>query len=281
MKIKKIKEFKKFKISDYFDLSKISKKDLLSKYVDLSAFVNKRGYGNDLLINYDKNILIENRNYTVVFNTVVSEFKKDFNFSDWQFVEEIIANEVHVITLFVDYNINKDVVLAKMKALGWSGSLTADQIIDGIPVMAIYFDPIYQMSVSDEARSFKFLYHWTPTYNIDSILKYGILPKSESVLFSYPPHVHLMKGDITEHAKIYLGWQLSKSNTNQKNDGDYTLLSIKTELIPKTVAFYYDPRYKFGYYTKRKIKSESLCIIGSIKYKIDEEFSTLYQIKYI
>lgn len=85
-----------------------------------------------------------------------------------------------------------------------------------------------------------------------------MLPKKDNDVSNYPPHVHLMKGNITDENKVYFGWQLCQSNDNPTNNGEYILVQVETRLIPTSVAFYYDPRYEYGYYTKRKIPVNAL-----------------------
>ena len=264
----------------YFDLSKISKEELMSKYVDFAFIVKNQGFGKNVFIT-NKEILTESKYYTVVYDKVKNTLKNKYGFDDWQIKEDCVSNNVKIIMLFVDFKHNTDIILAEMESLGWSESFREKNVHYGIPIIAISFDPIYQMSITDEARSFDFLYHWTPNYNIKEILKSGLLPKKENGVYKYHPRVHLMKGNITDENKIYIGWQLCQSNNNSMNNGEYTLIKVETKLIPTSVAFYYDPRYEYGYYTKRKIPLNALEIIGNIVYKKESKYTPSYSIKYL
>lgn len=264
----------------YFDLRKITKKELMSKYVDFSFIAKNQGFGKNVLVT-NKEILSERKYYTAVYETVKSTLQGKYGFDDWQIKEDCVANNVKIIILFVDFKRNKDIMVAEMQSLGWCESISEKIIFYGVPVIAISFDPIYQMSITDEARSFKFLYHWTPSYNIKEILKRGLLPKKENSLYNYPPRVHLIKGNVIDENKVYIGWQLCQLNDNSMNNGEYTLFQIETKLIPTNVAFYYDPRYEYGYYTKRKIPVNALKIIGNIIYKKEKTYTPIYHITYL
>jgi len=282
-KILTVDELQKQKITQplkYFDFSKISKKELLSKYIDFSFIAKNQGFGKNIFVT-DKEILTERKYYTAVYETVKNTLQSKYGFDSWQIKEDCVANNVKIIMLFVDYKHNKDIILAEMESLGWSESISETNVYYGIPVIAISFDPIYQMSVTDEARSFEFLYHWTPNYNIKGILKSGLLPKKDNDVYNYPPRVHLMKGNITDENKVYFGWQLCQSNNNPMNNGEYILVQVETKLIPTSVAFYYDPRYEYGYYTKRKIPVNALKIIGSVVYKKETVYASTYSITYL
>lgn len=278
--VDELQEQKNIQPLKYFDLSKISKQELMSKYVDFSFIVKNKGFGKNVFVT-NNDIITESKYYTAVYETVKNTLQNKYDFDDWQIKEDCVANNVKLIILFVDYKHNKDIILAEMKSLGWSESISEKIVHYGIPVIAISFDPIYQMSITDEARSFEFLYHWTPNYNIKGILKNGLLPKQDNDVYKYHPRVHLMKGNIADENKVYIGWQLCQANESPMNNGEYTLLQIETKLIPISVAFYYDPRYDHGYYTKRKIPVDALKIIGYVVYKKESVYTPHYSIKYL
>lgn len=270
----------RFWITDYFDLNTIPKDVLASKCVDFSFMAKNQGYGKEIFVNGDE-ILAEKKYFTATYETVKETLRAKYKFDDWQFAEDSVANNVRIIILFVDIKRNKDIMLAEMKSLGWSESFSDETVYQGFRVVAISFDPIYQMSVSDEAHSFEFLYHWTPDYNVDEILAKGLIPKDGNGRFKYPRKVHLIKGNVTDRKKAHIGWQLCQTNGNPLNDGHYTLIQIETALVPKSVAFYYDPRYEHGYYTKRRIPAGTLKVIGKIEYRKESVYADNYEINYI
>lgn len=258
----------KFEITDYFNLSKLSKEDVLSISVDLTVFVHGSGYGNKLLYVDDKTFLSEGVEKTMPIEEVKKELLNKLKLKEWQIVEDCRANNVKLIILYVDYGINEEIILSEMQACGWSKSyITNPTQMYGQTVKAISFDPMFQPNVNEEARSFKTLFHWTPIYNVELIRENGLIPKSENGLFDYPPHVHLMKGNITDDQRMYLGWQLCRKNHNQLNKGTYSLFEVNTAAIPENVDFFYDPRYEFGYYTKEIIPKEALKELGMFQFK--------------
>ena len=118
-------------------------------------------------------------------------------------------------------------------------------LVYGRECKIVSFDPMFQNTDNELARNSKLLFHWTPTGNMPSIEREGLVPKSQNAHFSYSPRVHFIGGNVT----------MDKSPSN---DGDYTLLSVSTNDIPDDIDFYKDPRYEYGFYTKQTIPPSAL-----------------------
>lgn len=263
--IKEISSNNSFQIKDYFDLDKLTKQDIKDICVDYRTYLSV-GFGYNVLYANGK-LITEIAEKTSPINEVISELKTRLKFKDWQIEKVNGANGIGLILLFVNYNMNKECVIKEMESMGWSMARTCDDMKWGIPLLAIHFDPIHQNEVTPEAMKFNFLFHWTPSYNEDGIRKNGLQPRSQNKLFSYRDHVHIMKGNIPEKQKIYLGRQLCEVNYVPKNNGLYKLIQIETAKITDTVKFYYDPRYEWGYYTNDAIPPSALTVIGEINFK--------------
>lgn len=248
-----------FRIEDYFDLSKLTKDDIDSIDVDYSLRLI-RGFGNRVLY-ANKKLIAEEANRSYSIEEVKNELIKDIGMQEWQIVQEQGANGIKLILLLIDNNINKDCVIAEMESLGWSESREEEGYLMGKKFIAISFDPIFQDNIESEARRFKYLFHWTPSYNEESIMKYGLQPRSENNVFKYKNHVHLMKGNISINDMITLGERLSNINTDKRNTKLYTLVQVETSKIPTNVEIYYDPRYENGFYTNDTIPPNALTFI--------------------
>jgi hypothetical protein len=103
------------------------------------------------------------------------------------------------------------------------------------------------------------LYHITPLQNWDKIQKMGLTPKSRSKRSFHPDRVYLGK-DIKNLTKLSKEFYL---DTGLK---EFALLKIETTLIPGNYfKLYYDPNYKFGYFTLNNIPPQAIEKIDIIK----------------
>lgn len=250
-----------FKISDYFDLKKLPINKLFDKIYDLSIIVRGNGFGSNLSVE-GEDVLNEEAERTLSFEETKKELIKNLHFETWQIKSDNGANGIKLIVLFVDYGINEDVVLKEMAACGWSKSYVSETTIDSRKKLkAISFDPMFQDNVNVEIAKYGYMFHWTPSKNIENIQKNGLLPKSENRYFMYPQRVHLLKPTVTEEEAIHLVKELYKKSDKTKGS-NYALLYINVKNLLNNVEFYYDPRYEFGYYSKEPIPFEVIKIIG-------------------
>ena len=233
--------------------------------MDLSIFIRGNGYGAALQYIDNKPVITESseeRTYTI--EEVRNELKTRLYFEDWQIKEEQGCNNVKLVLLFSPINQNVQIVIKEMETLGWTKSyVTSPEIVKGVTVIGISFDPLFQPSVKPITR---YLFHWSPSYNKDNILQHGLIPSSQNSRFNYPPKVHLLKGEASDMEKIDIGNQLCHVNNNPNNNGEYSLFKIDLSKIPDDVEFYLDPRYEYGVYTKQKIEPNAITYIGSMKF---------------
>ena len=100
------------------------------------------------------------------------------------------------------------------------------------------------------------LYHITPTKNLDSILKNGLIPKSEDLRHKYP-------------ARIYVGDNinsldgLSKELKRWKGNEEYSLIEIDTDGLVFDLFIDTTSAYKGNYYIQDipKIPRENLKLV--------------------
>lgn len=96
------------------------------------------------------------------------------------------------------------------------------------------------------------LYHITPLRNWEKIKKVGLVPKSRSKKSYHPDRVYLGKDEthiIQLAPKFYQSTGLDR----------WVLLKIDTEMIPGDyLKLYYDPNFKYGYYTLNNIPPQAI-----------------------
>lgn len=96
------------------------------------------------------------------------------------------------------------------------------------------------------------LYHVTPLSSWVKIQKVGLVPKSRSKKSYHPERVYLGK---SEQHTIELAPKFYEV-TGLK---DWVLLRVDTSLVPGDyMKLYYDPNYKYGYYTINNIPPQAI-----------------------
>lgn len=259
-------------IENIFNFSSIPFDELEEQYVDLSVIVSSSGYGGKFM-GVNGKILKENATKTLSITETKNEIQRKFKFKDWQFATQEGANKIRLVMLYPGILKNSKLIKEAMSACGWSLAYKTFTIKKGMIWRAMSFEPMFQNNVANEARQFKYLLHWTPLYNVKSIMEKGLIPRSENNLFDYPDRLHLIKGNVDKNELFNIGSQLCKVNDNKENYGDYVLFAIEMQQIPVETEFYYDPRYEWGYYVKTLIKSTAIKAILGYNFKTKEKFS--------
>lgn len=251
-------------VENLFDIDSLSKKDILSMATDLRVYLMGNGFDSDLTVDGDL-IIKEGVGDVMGIGGLRKELGK-LGFKQWQIKSNVRSNRVRTVILYADIEKNTDIIKNKMLGYGWTVSYISGVVVkEGVPLRVMGFDPKEQRSVTREARKYMYLYHWTPVANLESIIENGIEPKSENDLYSYPPRVHLLKGDIDRKVCCKVGWALFNQSKKNK-DGRYSLIKVDMGKVPEDIEFYGDPRFEHGFFTKETIPAEALSLIGEIKY---------------
>ena len=127
------------------------------------------------------------------------------------------------------------------------------------------FEPYCQLQKdeTDEIKSqCNVLYHWTPEYNIESIMGQGLIPLHENPIFNYPPRTYLVKDNCDSEYLLNFGNALCVTNKNPKNNGSYVLLSVNIKNLDGSIRFYYDPNFGYGVFTEQPIPKETLTVVS-------------------
>ena len=123
------------------------------------------------------------------------------------------------------------------------------------------FEPVYSGDCTEYVReNCKLLFHWTPSSNMESIEKEGIVPKHNSKIFSYPERVYLFtdKNNSQElKLSVFLFAKLNKQESI-KEEIEYSLLFIDVDKLPKDMHFFYDPNMEKAVYTEQVIPPEAI-----------------------
>lgn len=251
---------KKVKVEDYWDLNFFTDEMLQHLNVDLSIFLCGKGYGSPIRYRNNKVKVSEQiERTTYPYEEVKNVLERDLHFESWQVIEQQGSNDMKVILLLTDIGKNIDIVISKMKTLGWFNAEMSDvSLYNGIPIIAITFDPMYQSSVNDDVRKLKYLFHVSPAYNKESIVQHGLIPLSQNSAFNYPPRIYLVKPTIPQIVMQDFVGELCYNNTNPKNNGIYSLYQIDVDKIPDNIEFYLDPRFEDGVFVDKSIPNSAI-----------------------
>ena len=170
---------------------------------------------------------------------------------------------IYVITALVDEN--DKLIEEDMKKMGYYLSAVGPtENVDGVKYHTLQFEPTanLQDDVTDVIRTkYGHLYHWTPQYNIDSVLSKGLMPKSENGRFRYPDRIYLMWYGKNSIDALALGQDLCRFNRDHRNNGLYGLISVDVSKCGDDVHFYFDPNSEFGIYTETPIPSVAVGLV--------------------
>ena len=97
-----------------------------------------------------------------------------------------------------------------------------------------------------------FLYHVAPLRSWDKIQKIGLIPKSRSKKAYHPERVYLGKDEKNTS-------NLAPKFYQSEGIKDWVLLKINTNMVPGDyLRLYYDPNFKYGYYTLNNIPPQAI-----------------------
>lgn len=145
------------------------------------------------------------------------------------------------------------------------------------------YEPKFEYpNLRNEINKWRYIYHVSPYYAYENIMKSGFCPACKSKTFEYPPRNYFFGGNISYGQLI--NWatsfaihkltrrRCSKNNghgnnpfieKNKISDSQriYVIYAIETSLLPQNVDFYADPNLSGGYFTRENIPPQ--CIAGT------------------
>lgn len=205
----------------------------------------------------------------------VSVLKKQF--PSWNFQYEKGDKDFTIEILKIKDGIQSEYfekLLPLLNNLGWfisymeiygSDTVVKDRYNEKIVKGAFQNEKVHSIYLECEAKFDQtvnnipeFLYHVTPLPNWEKIKTVGLIPKSRSKRAFHPERVYLGKDEETIIKLAPLFYQ----TTGERN---WVLLKIDTGLIPGGYfKLYYDPNFKYGYYTLNNIPPQAIKKIKDI-----------------
>lgn len=237
----------------YFDLTTIPIDEIKKQYVDyrLTAFV--LSFDNPLrYINEDKS-----DGTSRPLGEVQNSMFDKYHFMDWQFQILNGRNGIEVCVIVPLIGENAEMVEKDMDAFGYFCSKRVEQSVGDMVFLQMKYEPSFQEDISNIVQQYEYIYHVTPSENLQSIYHDGLTPKNSNTLFTYPPRVFLIKGDVTEKGQDLIAQMLFKASNRQKSEMEYTILKLQVDLIPD-IPFYYDPNHEHGIFTNETIPSAAI-----------------------
>lgn len=249
-----------------FDLSSISKDEIIKQFVDFQLIAGDVSYTSKIQ-QHNGHYINEAENYSVPLNIVKTEISEKYKLQDWQFVIEEGKNKIQIAYIIPFVNKNIEMLTNDMKSYGYHYSkiLRKFKLNNNIPFLYIKYEPIYSDNITNHVRETRFIYHITPEYNLDNIKKEGFIPKYNNTLFNYPPRIYFILAEIKYDDAIELVSELYLNNVDKNNNGVYHILTLDMKHVPTNVQFQYDPNFEYGIFTYDKVPYDA--VISDIIYK--------------
>lgn len=254
---KAFKPKKKFDLEKIFHLSQISKDEFDKQYRDYAFDGISNGYNGRFMV-VNGGVLKEEAQETLPYEETKKEMINKYKLEDWQIMPHMESNNIQLISLVPNLGNNRDLLKDGMQNCGWYLGIEYPQVINNQQWLVMSFEPLFQEDVSKNFEGDIYFYHWTPLYNLKSILTQGLVPKSENDIFSYPNRVHLIKPNVDFNEIMGIGERLCNANRDKRNDGKYALLKLSRKRFPENIQIFYDPRYEGGCYVKQAIPSNAI-----------------------
>lgn len=277
--ISKLKERQKSQeIKQFFDFDNIADEDLEWNYRDLTKKEFGGGFGDRFML-FEGNLIQSEKEpkTTLSPDETRQTIKSQFGLEDWQIKEKMGKNEITIMVLYPEIFRNSELIIDGMKSCGWSMGYRTQMKRGPMIWNILEFEPMFQDMISDIERDrHHFLYHWTPYYNLPFIMKYGLIPKSENAIFSYPNRIHFFTEIENKSRVMAIGKQLFLTNSSPRNKGKYVVLAIdlaKASYFP----LYKDPRYETGLYGKDKVPPSAIKPVFGFDFENNKEFNVKRQ----
>lgn len=249
------------------DLSDIDIDILKSEYRDLRYEPVMQCYGNPM---YEPNTVKEEFGRILPADDVVKTLIEKYNLNSAMVKKREAHNNIAIYVVVADIGVNDKLIEDDMEKVGYFLGSKTHRSIDNMDFWILHFEPTSKMQadVTDRVKAaYMLLFHWTPAYCFNSIMQSGLNPSSENKNFSYPNRVYLIKGDATDKEIYALGQSLCMYNDDERNDGQYTLVSVDTRKLENSVRIFYDPNLEIGLYTEAVIPKLALKKVADITFQ--------------
>lgn len=163
---------------------------------------------------------------------------------------------------------NDEEINDAMERMGYFLSKTKEAYnFDEGEVWATYqFEPKFQPNETQTIKEEIFaLYHVTPVYNKEKIMKNGLCPKSRNSEFSYPSRVYFFTDKFSQAAvrKHIENFHDTESQRNEvdRTQGIYSLFEIKVDDLPDSVELHYDMNLDGAVWTTSNIPPQIIAFL--------------------
>jgi hypothetical protein len=255
---------------DDIDISQIPIEDLKKGYKDYRLVPTLITYGHPL---YSPVVIKEALGDIYPPDKACTEITKKYDLPS-SFAKKMENHHgifVYLITAVI--GINDKMVEEDMNKLGYFlGARGRVQKVDGMKFQVLKFEPNCQLQndITDEVEGrCNVLYHWTPMYNLKSVMASGLIPSHKNNKFNYPPRIYLIDDRTTPDNMEGLGQALCSSNSDQRNDGNYALLSIDVKNLDNNIRLFYDPNSAIGIFTEQPIPRKYIKFLSKMKFVND------------
>ena len=249
------------------DISKIDIDILKNAYIDFRLIPFATSFDDPLSFPLFK----EAKGDILPPDSVVNTIKQKYQLDSRLIVKMEMHNQIYIYVIVACIGKNDTLIEEDMKKLGYYlGRRGEIQKVKNMFYQILQFEPYSQLQ-NDETKNiknkYKYLYHWTPEYNVNKILQSGLTPYNKNKKFTYPQRIYLMKGDSDLHKIMELGQLLCSTNTDINNNGVYCLLRINLNNIDNNIRFYFDPYSEIGIYTEQNIPQKFIELTSNYTFK--------------
>lgn len=180
-------------------------------------------------------------------------------------VAEYPLTQLALTVIAADLKNNEKYIVGKMKALGYYKVAENTRDDDsGMHWRYIMFNPVSQDSVNEYARrNYRYLYHFSPTFYDEEIMKKGFIPRNVNKVFHYrQPRVYFRfapydpnkaptESDPDDFNRMMR--ELSKMISDERFNGEFYEYLLALSKIPKSVEFYRDPNSYGSVYSTQPV----------------------------
>ena len=204
-------------------------------------------------------------------NDIVSNIAEKYSLNPESVRVFEAENKIYILIVLAKLGVNDILIEEDLEKLGYFLSKRGEiRKIEDMDFQILQFEPTSQIQKDETENILKkcsYLYHWSPNYLVENILKNGLIPSHKNDTFKYPPRTYLMKCNSPLEEIDELGRQLCFHNQNKQNDGKYTLFKVYINNIDNSIRFYLDPNSAIGIYTEQNIPPSSIEELGTVNYK--------------
>lgn len=258
-KIKKL-NLSKIEIIKLFNLDKVTRQEIASKYIDFR--IVPKCFGPSVKLDERMCVVLEEAKRTLTPNEVYKELHGLFAVDKWQMAAHKQCNDVEVLVLFSNIGNNRKSVTDAMADCGWFLVGEQDVNLNDGNWIILSFDPMFQDDVSDTVMQQGVLYHWAPMYALESIRKNGLEPRTENKRGNHPERVYFFSGKMPLNDLVGFGKDICSENRNNLNDCRYVLLSVETGDL-RGVSFHHDPHADLAFWTEERIDPSIIKVVST------------------